>query len=580
MGTTGSAAGVATPMAGEQTIQLDVSDASGRSSRLALAGRHLLVGRSPEAQVHLDRATVSRRHAEITCDPFRRWWVRDLGSRNHTYVNGRLVEEQVIRPGDSIAVGEFTLRVVTLDTPGFALSASSAGPAGDWATTCVSVPVEGEGDGRDVSRLTEIAPPRIAASHVSSLNEFGQQLLRTDSPPERLAMLCRLMVRREFHGRWAAALRIAKDRPREQAATICPAASAEGWEDRAMYVSQSVLKALLEREDAVMASNLPAIRPDAAAAQISISPAQLALSAVAAPIRSDPQTLDLLYVVLPPECGTGEWLALASLATKQYQQAEEVWAGRAQREAHAGIERELEQARVIQMRLVPKPLAVPGVDFAVGFKPCRWIAGDYVDVVRTAQGKLFLTLADVCGKGLPAALVASSLHTTVRLAVRAGMDLASLARYLNEHLLETMHYQTFVTMVCAVLDPETGCFQYINAGHPPPLVLGPGSELRALKAEMNFPLGLSDDDPIQTCEECIQPGQLLVFYSDGIIDLTNPEGKHLGSDGLREQVARLYAAGPDLPAAELAERFSRTLDDVQAGSLPLDDRTFLLVKRA
>jgi phosphoserine phosphatase RsbU/P len=585
----------------QQTIQLDVSDGSGRTpSRLALSGRHLLIGRSPDAQVHLDRATVSRRHAEITCDPFRRWWVRDLGSRNHTYVNGQLVEEHPLRPGDSLGVGEFTLRVVSLADAPTPVSVAPAPHQQEWATTCVSVAVEPAGTGQDVSRLTEMVPPRIAASHVSALNEFGQQLLRTDAPQERLALLCRLMVRREFHGRWAATLRVRKDQAgaptagsaaRSQpdafgsgagsgAVALCPTAAAEGWENRPMYVSQSVLKALLEKEDPVLASNLPALHNDAAAAQISISPAQMAIAALAAPIRADDGVLDLLYVVMPPECGTGEWLALAALATKQYQQAEEVWAGRAQREAHVAVERELAQARQIQMRLVPTPPSVPGLDLAVGFKPCRWVGGDYVDIVRAADGRLLLTLADVCGKGLSAAMLASSLHTTIRMAVRTGLDLPSLARNLNEHLLETMRNQTFVTMVCALLEPATGRVEFVNAGHPPPMILDGAGGLRELCAEPNFPLGIVAGETFAPCQDQLRAGDLLVFYSDGITDVTNPEGEHLGTEGLREQLRTLWSAGAALPAAELAERFNRALDAVQAESLPMDDRTFLMVKKA
>src|SRR5258705_9553027 len=101
-------------MAEAQSIAFEIADESGQVSRLSVAGQRLLIGRSAECAVRLDRTTVSRRHAELFCDPFQRWWVRDLGSRNGTQVNSETVADRMIGPGDLIGVGEFSLRVAGL----------------------------------------------------------------------------------------------------------------------------------------------------------------------------------------------------------------------------------------------------------------------------------------------------------------------------------------------------------------------------------------------------------------------------------------------------------------------------------
>src|SRR5687768_17336303 len=95
---------------------IDIRDNSGVSppSRVPVKTRHAMVGRAADAQVRLDRATVSRHHAEVLCDPFGRWWIRDLGSRNGVLYAGRRIAERPVRSGDSYQIGEFTL---TFDLP-------------------------------------------------------------------------------------------------------------------------------------------------------------------------------------------------------------------------------------------------------------------------------------------------------------------------------------------------------------------------------------------------------------------------------------------------------------------------------
>src|SRR5690606_37147037 len=98
------------------------------------------------------------------------------------------------------------------------------------------------------------------------------------------------------------------------------------------------------------------------------------MSALACPLRSTSKYLDVLYVVLPPEYGRSDWLALAQLAAKQFQQAEISWTARRQAQRQAQISGELERAIELQRSLVPKgELKIKGIDWATGFKPCRWV---------------------------------------------------------------------------------------------------------------------------------------------------------------------------------------------------------------
>src|SRR3954447_14343416 len=94
---------------------LDISSPTMAASRVPLGGQSMVIGRGREAQVFLDSRTISRRHAEISCDPFGRWWIRDLGSHNGTVVNGTRVTEYLLKLGDQMQVGEFSMALAAVE---------------------------------------------------------------------------------------------------------------------------------------------------------------------------------------------------------------------------------------------------------------------------------------------------------------------------------------------------------------------------------------------------------------------------------------------------------------------------------
>jgi sigma-B regulation protein RsbU (phosphoserine phosphatase) len=553
-------------MAEAQSLSFEISDEAGHASRQSVSGQRATIGRSADCQVRLDRTTVSRRHAELVCDPFQRWWIRDLQSRNGTLVNGENVSERMLAPGDVITVGEFTLRMA-----GIGESATATRPPENLKPLDVS-----EGGAPAITTLKDHESPRISSSHLSTLTEFGHRLIKIDDPLERLGALCKLMVRDEFHGDCAMVLRVTKAKGNTQAGhaprILVPPENSSRWRQGAPYISRTMLRALAHKEEAILASNVPmhgAIMPE-----ISLSPDVMSISTIACPVRSDDQSLDVLYVILPPQFGTGEWLALAALATKQYQQAEMSLAA----QNHVMIERELQRARQIQQNLLPKDFAIAGLEVAIGFKPCRWVGGDYVDVISTSDGRTLLIVADVCGKGMGAALLAASLHSACRVAVRSAMPLADLMRHLNEHLCQMLASQSFVTMVCVLIDPRTGQLECVNAGHPPAMLLRADGEVRALQTAENFPMGVQHD--VLTCQvESMQGGEMLVMFTDGLSDLTDADGHRLGTEAFKERVKELYQSHHGLAASDIGVKLTEVLDSLEGAQMAQDDRTFLLARR-
>ncbi len=544
-------------------------------THVALGQSHLLIGRAPDTQIHLDHPSVSRHHAELYRDPFARWWVRDLSSRNGTLVNGRRVTEQILSAGDLVQVGTCTIKL----------------PAAAPASRTVFIPparsnvMVTEGEGSTISTLREIEPPRIAASHLMTLSTFSQHLLTTADQEERHDALCRLMTGEEFHAQSAVVMRIAKQRPDDPPRLMCePRGRGAGagllagdGAAAAPYVSRSLLRAVRSTGEAALANNLYTGTGASPAIEISISPSIMAVAAVACPLHEDADDLDLLYAVLPPQYGTGEWLALASLAARQFQQAEQVWQARARSEAHAALERELERARQIQMALVPRDAKVAGLDLAIGFAPCRWVGGDYVDVVAMPDGRTLLVVADVCGKGLAAALVSSGLHTMVHSHLEAGADVGKLMRQLNTYLAGTMRSESFVTMIAVAFDPASGHAECVNAGHPPPFIVTPGGELRQVRGESNMPLACDMDNPLEPQSFELSAGELLVLYSDGLTEQRDEARQMLGVAGLGGWLRE--ACVPGVSAGAVADNLNQRLGTLRGERMADDDCTFLIARR-
>ena len=539
---------------------------------------HAIIGRAAESQIHLDRGTVSRQHAEVLCDPFGRWWIRDLGSRNGVVFAGRRVNERAIRSGDQFQVGDFALR---FQLPEIHDEDDTRDKGAEHSTY---VPVSDHEAAIDISTARDLGSPKIAAEHLSMLLETGRLMMETDEADARLTQLLQLMLRPEFKGTCSMALRAHPGRL-ESPVAIVPAQTVTGHGGNRVPVSRSLLKSVMERRAPAMAGSANGMPVHGDMVEMSIISSVRPMCAIACPLRqqggadSPPDgAMDLLYIVFPPECATGEWLAIAALATEQYRLSESAWAARRDALSHAAVERDLEQARQIQIQFLPRGLSVPGLEVAVGFQPCRWVAGDYTDAMLLADGRIFLAVADVCGKGLAAALVASSLHTLVRAMLDDGDSLDRVMNRLNRHLVRYLSDGRFATMACAIVDPASGAVQYANCGHPPVFIFGPDGAARDLPTGSNLPLGV-DPDPVQLYEDQLNAGELLAMYTDGLSEARTTTGEMLGIDGVRDQFRTIHADCRDHPVSEACNRIVTWMDTVSGGRLQDDDRTYLLARR-
>ncbi len=548
-------------------LLLRISHPAHQTTWLPLTQSRIVLGRAEDVDVPLDSHTVSRWHAELVRDPFDRWWIRDRDSRNGTRVNGAKVSQCLVRPGDLLQIGEFSLALC----PSAAPMETTVTQTDMRLSIMQSLPDQ-------IHRLREFESPKIGHEHLSAVLEFGQSLNTIADPGERMARLCDLVLCRPFPGKSAVILRASREVPERMQILHGPVVAAPTRASATVLepapISASVMRAVCEVPEPVLATNLA---PELGNVALSVPAEVMLLSVAAVPLRFDDHTIDVIYLSLAPECAHSDWLALVSLAVKQFQQAESVWANVNRIREYAALDRELERAQQIQQKLIPTSVRIEGLEAAVGFRPCNWVGGDYVDVLKLNDGRVLLVVADVVGKGLPAALVASSLHTMVHAAARAGEGLPALPHTLNEYVCDYLGEQSFAATICIVLDLATGQCECVCAGHPAGLVISPGGKVRQLNTFTHPPLGV-DRMTLNVTTDQLAPGDMLALFTDGVTELRCDSGEMLGEQGLGEGLAQLYAAAADRPLSDLADGLNQILDSFRGGGIATDDRTFLLAR--
>ncbi len=196
------------------------------------------------------------------------------------------------------------------------------------------------------------------------------------------------------------------------------------------------------------------------------------------------------------------------------------------------MERQLEIAREVQAGLLPeRPPVLPGYDISALNLPNSEIGGDYFDYIDLPDGRLGVAIADVSGKGVPAALIMATFRAALRMQLLHEAGLSRVMQSVNNLLCDSIGSSSFVTAVFAVLDPLTGNLTYSNCGHNPPLLLRAGGSISTLEAG-GMVLGFAGDTRFEWGAETLHPGDMLVLYTDGVVESTDAQGVELGQEGL------------------------------------------------
>jgi sigma-B regulation protein RsbU (phosphoserine phosphatase) len=237
--------------------------------------------------------------------------------------------------------------------------------------------------------------------------------------------------------------------------------------------------------------------------------------------------------------------------------------------------REMREACEIQRRLLPADLThVPGVEIAMNWRPARELGGDYFDVLRFPDGSLGLCIADVEGKGLPAALVMSSLQAAVRALASAETEPAALCQRLNAIFCDQLPAERSISLFYARFDPRSRKLAYTNAGHLPPVIRRrDGAHARLTVG--GVVLGRIPHRSYGQADVTLDAGDVLVLFTDGMTEAMNGAEEEFGE-------ARIAACACSSPQAGPAELQRRILAEVVAhcGSRFGDDATLAVLEVA
>jgi len=248
------------------------------------------------------------------------------------------------------------------------------------------------------------------------------------------------------------------------------------------------------------------------------------------------------------------------------------------------LENELSIAREVQQQLFPHALPeLPGIELEAVCRPARVVSGDYYDFIRITPTHLAIALADISGKGISAALLMASLQAALRsdvLRYREGqpgynpspLNTAEIVSHLNRHLYRNTSDERYATLFFGVYDTQTRRLNYTNAGHPPPIHIS-GSRVERLETG-GMVVGLFNDVPFAQGTIEINPGGVLIAYSDGLIEPENVYGEEFGT----ERLIDLAKSNQDEPPQAIADALMRATEEWSGSPEQADDMTVIVAR--
>lgn len=523
-------------------------------------GRHRL-GRAANNDVILPDPSISKSHAEIEISG-EGAVIRDLGSRNGTWVNDRRIgAETPLTHGDRIRIGGLDLEIYAA---GFTRTSkpertSFSEPGQVHATRSMDrrallddIGLASRPDARLLRAVTEAG--KLLASHQPIEEVFETVLdLAADVIPARRILL------------------LLSDRADESPAVH--AARPKGSAGERILLSHTLVDAVIRGGESLLVSD--ALSDPRFQAQESIV-IQDIRSALAAPLFDNERILGLIYAdtgdprVRYDEDQLRVFTLLANLIAIKITNTRLMVAQLAKER----MEQELATAAMIQKKLLPAELpAIEGYEMAASLSSCFEVGGDLYDAGVFCEGEVGIAVGDVSGKGLGAALLMSHVMAAVRVLSEERIPLKSLAERLHREVLRVSDPRSFVTLFIGRLDSRAHRLEYVNAGHNPPYLLQNNCAPLTLDST-SMPIGLLEGVPFEAASCEFPPGALLAVFSDGVTEAESSDG-FFGEERLIESLSRNLA----LPIEEIS---AKVLDDVRSfvgGQPPSDDITLFLLRR-
>ena len=298
---------------------------------------------------------------------------------------------------------------------------------------------------------------------------------------------------------------------------------------------------------------------------------------MAVPLQTDTQVLGLIYIDLAHafrEFTIDDLNLLTVMAN--------VAAIRIERERFAVIENarrrlanELEQAAEIQRQFLPREIPqIPGLELAGYNVPCRTVGGDYYDFINYPDGQVAIVVGDVCGKGMPAALLMMTLQARFQVLAEHPAKPAQLMERLNRILVLASLNNRFISFFLSMIHPLSGEVQFCNAGHNSPLLVRHDGKIEWLEGGGPV-LGILPDISYEEESVKLEKGDVTVFYSDGVTEANNPNGEEYGEKRLADFVRMIRHQ----PADQILQELTQNLQNWIGEGTAHDDMTLVVARK-
>lgn len=539
------------------------------SDKFAITRLRTTIGRSARSDVCIPDAFASRLHAEIRQegDAF---WLQDLGSANGTRYNGSAVSVPIplisggeIQIGETVIVFEDNSRMPNKNSTLIADNTEALNPAMTIAFSRQKNPTAEILESQSVSSRSEL---------LGLISKVGVTLLSSTGLDETLAQVATLVFETVPADRCVIMLRDEETEGGLKIAVARERGKADQPEE--VRISRTVMDEVIKNGKSVLTSDAQH-DPRYASQTMALLGIR---SVLAVPLSVDEhEVFGLIYADSPTfeSTFTEEHLniltTLASVASIRVENAR-LLEERFERER---MEHELELATEIQQRFQPSaPPIVKGYEFQGISFSCYEIGGDYYDFIPRHDGKMFIALGDVSGKGTAAALLMSSLHASIHAQVAAKSSLLETINSVNRYLSDNTPTNRFVTLFIAELDPSDGTLNYINAGHNPPLIAHSSDNIEQLESG-GFPLGIMPMAEYELGQTKLQPGAAIVIYSDGVSEANDLKGEEFGVERLAAVVKKNLGGS----ASGLRDKVESALSSFTQTAPVGDDITLVIVKR-
>ncbi len=504
------------------------------------------LGRSLEANVRLHDSAVSRKHARI----FRKgpdYVVEDLGSGNGTLLNGVPVSrESPLREGDRLKLGHIVLQFKPDDDraynkPELPKVQIVDVQAGNSSTILKQI---------DARQSTV---PALSATSSSALLALAHQRLRTvlsiSNSMQRILSLDRLLPQicsdlfAVFPQADRALILMKEDSSTGLGGSV--ALMRDGTRLDKMEVSRTIIGEVMRTRSALLSADATVDGRFMAGASVHNLKVR---SMVCAPLLGEDEIVGVIYADttrsgrrfseedLELLTGIG---AQAALAVQNAVMHERLL------HQHRD-ERDLQLAHKVQKGFLPEtPPNVPGYGFAAWYSSAQVVGGDFYDFIELPDKRVCIAVGDVCGKGIPAALLMAKFMSDVRYVAMAEPKPADAVARLNEIFGHRAPEGRFVTLLYAVLDPVSHRVESVNAGHPAPLIRRSSTgRIERIVAGDNFPLGVRMGYPFASQVHDLNEGDAVALFTDGVTEAMNSEGKLYGT----ERLARVLQKASDTPS--------------------------------